>query len=336
MKVLVADKDRDYANRLAMLLAEIKNDFEIYTVFTIDDIYESDKKKPVDILLIDSELYLELSQDPGRMIIILMFSDLLSSSVITLPYVYKYQNSHAIAKRILEVFLEERPESQVLANNSKARIIVVYSPLGGSGKTVISRALVQNLQHAGFRCLYWNLEVFSSQMLQNMHRGDMSQLLKAAHLRESLPLLANSLLKKNEHPEYSFFNSIDSVYDLVEAKNDDVEYLAEQLREAKLAEYIIIDCDSGYYTWHEKLFDLAEVIFLINLENRLAYNKFQSFKSLTSYYMKYIGKTKFIMNRVNQIDERSEYIQIAKYNLDDDNQVIDSIAYDVDFRLRQR
>jgi len=104
-----------------------------------------------------------------------------------------------------------------------------------------------------------------------------------------------------------------------------------KLKIITLLKVIIIDSDAVYGEEIKELFELVDEIYLINIDSELANTKFQSFKKLTSFYNKYLNKTKFILNKTNQVG-KSEYILIPDYKDISDSQVISKISKEIDFR----
>ncbi len=333
MRLLIYDKDTEYVNKLTELLAEvIRSDFEVHYCIDFCDIDEIIVEKSIDILLIEEEAWLKYSDKEKDLLIILLCNNLVTINKAELECIYKYQCVHNISKKIIDTYLDYKPGMISLNDTNIAKTILVYSPIGGSGKTTISFALSQMFNKSGLKVFYLNLETFCSDRKQTTRRGDLSKLLKLAHQKKSLMLDIKTQAKKDSLSNYSYISSVDSYFDLVDLESNDLRYLVEQIKKTDIAEILIIDSDSTYNEKMEELFSLADIIYLISIDTELANTKFQTFKKLTPFYKNYLDKTKFILNKTNQVG-KSKFILIPKYNEINDSQVIIRIAEEVDFEV---
>ncbi|MFP4456464.1 MAG: hypothetical protein ACLFPS_02290 [Clostridia bacterium] len=331
MKILIYDQDSNYVKRVSSLLAEIiGSEFEIHCCNCYQDIDVEIKNKGIDILLIEEKLWLEYSEKAEDVLVILLCNELITYSDKKLNYIYKYQSIRTIAKSITDMYLEYEPTVISLNARKLSKLVVIYSPIGGSGKTTISLALTHRLVQMGLKALYLNLELFASDKSSAKERGGLSNLLKLAHQNKPLDLEAQTIVKTQKIYDYKYIPSVDSIYDLTDYEKSDFSYLINQLKESRIAEAIIIDCDSYYSDLTKNLIDLADIVYLVNIDKMLSNVKFQSFKYLTSYYQKFLPKTKFILNKSSQ-SGKSEYILIPDYGNIDDQQIIQKISKSVDF-----
>jgi len=332
LKILIFDYNSSYANMLAALLAEvIGREYEIHLCKDFCDLEIIMEEKNIDILLIEEEAWLKYSEKETNVTVILLCNDLITLNKAELDCIYKFQSVYNISKQLKEIYSRLKPEMISLSNKNQAKLLLVYSPLGGSGKTTISLALSNIFNNIGLEVFYLNLETFSSDKRQTKKRGDLSKLLKLSHDNKPLRLELQRLVKTDHLFKYKYISSIESHFDLIDVDKNDLKYLVEQIKNNNFAEVIIIDSDAVYGEEIKELFELVDEIYLINIDSELANTKFQSFKKLTSFYNKYLNKTKFILNKTNQVG-KSEYILIPDYKDISDSQVISKISKEIDFR----
>ncbi len=331
LRILIYDKDKNYVRRVSALLAEvIGSEFEIHCCEDYEDIDIEIKKKSIDVLLIDERLWLEYSEKAENVLVILLCNELITYNNKNLNYIYKYQSIRNISKKIMDIYLEHEPKMISLNKDKLSQVFLVYSPIGGSGKTTISLALTQIFARMGLKVMYLNLEIFTSDKFCSKNRGGLSSLLKLAHQNKPIDLEVQSIMKTQKVYDYKYIPSVNTIYDLTESETKDFTYLINQLKKSRAAEIIIIDCDSYYNKLTKAIIDIADVVYLVNIDKELANIKFQSFKFLTSYYQDYLSKTKFILNK-STLTGQSEYLLIPDYGNINDQRVINKISQEVDF-----
>jgi cellulose biosynthesis protein BcsQ len=179
---------------------------------------------------------------------ILLVDNVLSTSLLELPRIDKYQQGHLIVERIISYYTSLCGKEQVgVNNNSTTEIICVYSPIGGSGKTTISFALANMLSMQGYRTLFLSLEEFPSytKLLDNIYNSSLSDLLY--HIKKRSPNLIMKLegIKKNDNiTGMSYIPPPICKEDMTSLEDEDWMQLMNCLLKAKEYKYIIIDFTS--------------------------------------------------------------------------------------------
>ena len=163
--------------------------------------------------------------------------------------VYKYQCGDRIVGQVLEMYSCSHPHSFYLPDgHKKTRVIAIYSPVGGVGKTAI--AVGASIQSAweGKAVFYLNLEEIPSTDLffAGEHGGNLSGVLYYLKHRVKDPAVLVETCRTID-PRYKihFFKPPDSALDLKEEVADELRALIRILCESKQYDRVFIDMSAS-------------------------------------------------------------------------------------------
>ena len=261
--IIIAENDIEYVFPLELkYLEEIPKDTEL-EVITDENYFKNFFAKPVkaDILIISEDLYSpELKAHNINHIFILCENSDNSLSNDNVQMINKYTSLKYIFNQVMfslsgEVLAETQTEKET-------EVIMVYSAIGGSGKTSIAlglaAGLTQNFKRVLFVDAEWiqnahyffkNQSKLSIEILRQLHSGKTQfyQIL-SSHIRNEkfdyLPPFKASLTALNLN--YKFF----------------IKFIQE-VKSAKKYDYIVIDTDSVFDEWKSELLEMSNKMILI-------------------------------------------------------------------------
>lgn len=160
MKLLIATSDISYTDHLSgYLSARFADAFEVSTVSQrkrFDDLLEAGR---FDVALLDYDFAKDAPLSSIRLPLLLA-EDGVAQADSELVKIQKYQRISSMVSNILQAFADLG--LSVGSVGKGARIVAVWSPTGGVGKTSVALAYAANRANAGRQALYLNMENFAS------------------------------------------------------------------------------------------------------------------------------------------------------------------------------
>lgn len=296
LKLLIATSDKDYAEHLSGHLSDKHGDtFEIGVASKKDNFAELLKSNRYDVALLD----MEFATSTGLNAIRLPFVLVDNSATINdceLLQMRKYQRISFMVGEMLETFAKENPGVQGMGT-SGGRITAVWSPVGGVGKTTVALAYAANCVTAGKRSVYLSLENFASTHAYFQAEGrSISKALEKLDSKESnSQMLMLGMRQQDSDTGIFYFVEPDNYDDMAVLAPDDIETLVS----ACIAETdeLIIDLSSQYNPNVMKVFDMANVVYIVTDANIISQTKLRQFTEQHSTFEQIQGKAMLVNNR---------------------------------------
>ncbi|WDV46936.1 AAA family ATPase [Clostridiaceae bacterium M8S5] len=221
----------------------------------------------------------------------------------SLQTIYKYQRMDQFINKLHE-YCEKNKTSQY--KNDKAKINVVYSPVGGVGKTFLSLACSIVLGKSS-RVLYINLEDITSIniLLTNNNDRKLSELLYyIKNKKDGLNIKIDDFINTSEENNIDYLVPIDSINDMNDLTPDDMIYILESLFYSKLYDYIFIDLQNKLTNVNLQILNMADNILLPFMQDVVSLIKAKNF-------IKQVG----MISQISNIDIlKKVQLIINKYN----------------------
>jgi hypothetical protein len=284
----IYDDELDYAAHLADYLRRKESKFSEIRVFTNEKSLEDFLgKHSVDILLIGESLFEQRQEweNVSRFVLLsegkLIAEDLQKEQVS----VYKFQSAENIRNELNDIYaLNEKPAERKIGGE-QTKVIGVFSPCGGSRKTIFSLNLGEILGKKR-KVLYLNLECFSGisrQVYENSMEG-LSELLY--YIRER-----NVALLQKMQSMICKMGTVDTIppvnhfRDLMEISEEDVDILMGELKGGSVYDYVILDLGYFHISTFQWLFR-CDMVFLTGGEDKISVEK----KKTLRHYMQMEGR----------------------------------------------
>ncbi len=246
----IADSQEAFAKAF-MEYANLKEDrlFQVRMCTEKEQLLQAFAGEEIEILLITAEWYPVCKDRIKGECVIFLSEGSLPSELRMYPAVYKYQSAENILREVLYYYSEQCEEDICLTGIRRDnRVIGVYSPVGGSGKTVFALTLGQILAESK-NVLYLNLEECSGlSELSGNNSWNLSDLIYFFRQKKSSFLYRlNSMVRKWDRLDY--VPACDSYMDFRQITVEEWQKLLHLIRVQ--SDYQAVILDMGNMAGHE-------------------------------------------------------------------------------------
>lgn len=295
IKLAIVDADKAYAKGLSEYLhCEYGQAFDISCFTNVKSLIEHlEAGQQMDILLIDQKLYNDsLSLQRVKTTIVLAENNL-NSEVSGKAALYKYQLGERLAKGILEYYDSSAGEEFNINDKlQSARLIAVYSPAGGAGKSTIAYNLSRQYALQGKKIMLISMESFAALSIfkAETHKHGLSYLMylissNAVNLQVKLDAVLEFDQNTNIHYIPREVNSLEYKDD----KQFDLSLLLEFLRTQSGYDTIIFDMDTALSDRLLKMFEHCDLILNVNGGDLYSKEKCESFNKQLNILNEVLG-----------------------------------------------
>jgi hypothetical protein len=191
--------------------------------------------------------------------------------------IFKYSPASEYIRWMLRILSEENKMVQTAGSGI---CMAVYSPIGRSGKTILTQALCSyysRQQTQENRCIYLGLEEYGTYEYDTHRMEELLYFVKQRARNISMKMKALAVEVQN----YDSIPSAASYEELKELCLDDIRWLLTALRQEGIYDYILMDIGSASLSGIELLLEL-DVVYLPYLQDSNSKVKWKSFcNSLT-------------------------------------------------------
>ena len=242
----------------------------------------------IDILLLDSRE--DLAHLMPSILTIFLSENQLQEDSASLA-LYKYQPLQQLFSKMIHMYFEHSKYPNLhLQGKRKTKVISFYSSVGTCGKTTIALNFVKQMGLLNRRVLYLNLEFLCS----TQHFFEVSGEFDFANIIYYLKSKSNQLpTKLEEFIHYDsnlradYFEPCTNIRDILDMKEDDIQYLLDSLVAMKMYDYIFINLES---TTHERIirtFSYSDLIYWIVVDD-----------------IQCLSKTEVLLREIERIENR--------------------------------
>ncbi|MCJ7840224.1 AAA family ATPase [Lederbergia sp. NSJ-179] len=270
IQLIIGDTDALFLQSFSeyIMASNLKSKFDLKLFSSSSRIKKYIETEQVyDILLIQPELYnpnMVLSEKNTVFFLQESMNDANQSQSV-----YKYQPLNKILSDMLSVYYEHYSTFQGVAREGiKTKVLSVYSPNGGTGKTTFTINLSKQMALKGNKVFYLNLEFLNTSSLFFQSADDHPSLQVFYYLKarpEQFLSKIESLKKTDETMNVDYFQLPICPDEMIAIKREEIKYLIQAIIETEHYDYILIDLDSSV---HERVGAAIEeshqVIWLLN------------------------------------------------------------------------
>ncbi len=286
IKVVIAGTDEQYLSSLGLgLLKEIGYGVDL-SIITDPLYFQTFFAKPqnIDVLLIEKAL---MSETIRRLHIERVF--ILQDTEETEDYgdnitgIFKYSSAKEIYHKI--GVSGQTPEGRKeTGENAGVRTILVFSPIGGSGKTMLSLALARELARFNKRVLYINMESIQNfqWVLRYKDTVDSAFCFGLARHDESIVKGKNALsFIANE--EFDYIKPVAGSTISYGIKNEDYVFLIRTFIQSGNYDYIVLDTSSELNQCNMDIMGLADRVVTVVKQDAMSIWKTDGFLENIDY-----------------------------------------------------
>ncbi|WP_413377874.1 AAA family ATPase [Alkalihalobacillus sp. 1P02AB] len=309
LKLVVADQDSIYLSSFGeyVISSNMKSNFDVKFFSSNDSVLKYlNSGAHVDLLVVNEQIRSQFDSFHFDGLLVSLVEDKKQVNDEE-ARVFKYQPLNQVISDILSLYYEQHQSPTKTGSGSiKTKVLAVYSPVGGSGKTTFAVNVSRQLALTNKNVFYLNLELLNSTSLYFSSSEDKPSLQIFYYLKaKPNELLAKieKLKKYDQHTKVDYFDLLPSPIELQEITEDETKVLIKALVETEQYDYIVIDLDSSITSLTKAAIESADqIIWMMN-------NDLQSFhktKVLFEHFEDLFGpgngieeQTTIIMNRFN-------------------------------------
>jgi cellulose biosynthesis protein BcsQ len=306
--LVIADSDEEYLNGVVGYLSEkCLERFKILSFSGKESLrnFLNTCTDKLDILLVSPELYFEDISKNSIKLVGILSTGRLQTEYKGVEIVYKYQLGENLVKNIINLYSDRSNEIIISKGQKDAKVIAVYSPNGGSGKTTVSYGCsVKSVQH-GRKAFYMNFEESASTPLLFGTNGQYNLSHVFYYLKsknKSLSLKIEGIKVIDQDTGIHFFNPPVNHLELLDIEPSEYFNLISHMKEMNQYEAIYVDMPCFLEKRMMAVLDASDVILFILNPNQLSRIKLQYFLNGLdildkTYKNNILSKTVFILNK---------------------------------------
>ncbi|MDP5274094.1 AAA family ATPase [Chengkuizengella axinellae] len=267
ISIIIASSDLEYVEALSRFFISSGFGEKFSILFFTEEplLREYIQCNEVDVLLID-EVWLSIVSTYQ------MYIQILSESNEDLdsdyPTHYKYQPIDELLLSIKKSCFElKKTNNREKKNELKTKVVSIFSPAGGSGKTTLAMNLTKQITSFQQQVVYISLETFYAPQFTLSNTEETNTFSKLIYY-----LKTNPNVLQNNLEEYTQFHSslhCDFIQpslcwqDMMDIQLNDMKKLIQFIKETNKYNYIVIDCSTSL---HERILGaLQESDYILNL-----------------------------------------------------------------------
>lgn len=189
-----------------------------------------------------------IPSDTSNIDTIIVLSETQTDQYRSYPSLLKYQPLTMLFNNALAEFYEQnKVEKLEPVSSGSTKVISVYSPIGGSGKTTLAVNLSRCIAKEGQRVFYFNLELLSSLPLFFLTEGieDSSEVFYFSKAKsEQLNTKIASFVRQDSN-NVDYFNIQTRPEEIIDTDEKDIENILSALVNRGIYDFIIIDLDAS-------------------------------------------------------------------------------------------
>ena len=302
-RIILADTDYDYLALLEQKFAEELMDHAQLEIITDAEYFEGlfSKLQQIDILVVSENLYTdELKKHRIQQTFVLTEGKTerkINRSGV--EFLFKYTSTNQIYNRVITGV--KPPE--------KTKTLLVYSPIGGCGKTTIALGLCAGLSKQYKKVLYIDAEYMNTFQCYMNNPGYLPEDAYQEWMSPSSDFYER-IKKYIRSEDFDYIPPFAYALSVLGIGISAFQDLIESVKESGDYEYIIIDTDSVFYGAKAALMECADKIILLTGQDRISIHRVNVFMK----NIKHSNMDKYIFI-CNQFDSQKENMLVSADSL---------------------
>lgn len=280
LNIVILDGDKVFLDKISNYLINKTDKFTVTSFSDWDRFAEGGDHSGQDIMLF-SEDYAEKAKDFETGMVKILMSENFETDAKEYASVKKYQKLDAMVKDILFIYSDKTGDSSYIVSGRKdKKIISVYSPIGGSGKTTLAVLLAKTLSISGVKVLYLNFERVSSMagIFNNNSLNCMTDVFLAAKSHKgSIPAKILSNVIQNQASKIYYINPAESCTEYAQMTDEEVMDILDAAEGISDFDYVIVDFLGEFNTRVLDILRRSRKVLFPYLNNDLARQKLSVF-----------------------------------------------------------
>lgn len=314
VNLLIADADEQYVEGLVAFLSE--NYYKLFqiTSFTNSEhlskylVFEGHK---IDVILINENILIDKDLIDKIKIKVNFTNNKIKEDKQGNYCIHKFQSCDKIAMSLLDIFTEGS-EKQVVGDKGykRTKVISIFSPIGGSGKTSFAVALSKKLTSLSYTCFYLNFEYIpiTDKYFSSTKNGySMSNILYNLKEKNKNMPLKIELSKNIDQSGVHYFSPLESLQELDEMTDEEINMLFSSFKEMSIYDFLIVDMSALLSRLNINILQNSDEVYLLTTNSNICQDKliklqseFEIIKQRTGNDI--FGKSTTVLNMINSHD----------------------------------
>lgn len=289
INVVLADTDELYLNRLTNYIIEKTDSFNVSSFSAKEFLnkYLTNPSNKIDLLIITEDFISDSIKEldiPAKVLL----SQGVHNQLEGFEVVNKYQKADKFISDILLIFAERTGRTDAVSQGNKnTKMIALYSPIGGCGKTTIALALSTFCASSGYKVFYLNFEKTDSSnaFFEAAPGGNMSDVLLALKTKGAnvgLKIISNRYVDPTT--KINYINSADSAMEYNELSDSEVARLLKEFDTLGEYDMVFIDAQGVLDNYTLNILSSCDSILIPFGQDRLSLAKMTSFLKEFKYH----------------------------------------------------
>ncbi len=299
IRLLIGIADADYSNFLSdVLMDQYSETFDVSVCTTETRFLSTIDSGRMDVALADDSFLDALGNHPTNVMIFRIADKQNSNISENIRSIKKYQRISNIMSTVIEQYARYSGK-RVSDDYSKAKVTMVWSPAGGTGKTTAALAYAARCVAEKKKTLYLSLEVFSGDQAYFAQNGNsISKILSG--LTGDISLLMQSIRQEDIGSGIYYFEMPENYDDIAVLRDSEMEMLISAA--ANGVDELVVDCQSTFDPKVARLMEIADAVFVVINASKIAQMKWEQFKSQNSYYDLIRNRAYLVCNQGANLD----------------------------------
>lgn len=280
ISIAIVDSNRNYLEKLVEVLQEYEElSVSVYT--NAELMQRALENKRYDILLFDPDISETRMTFSNVKLAVCLYSEEARNAAMyaDCEKVLKYQRISMIYKELVKAYADKAGYSADLNAVQSSKMIAIYAPAGGSGKTTIALSLAAKMANAGKKVLFLNMEQLDSSSYLNPHTEEtdsITSLLEAIAEDSNIELKLKGIMKKG-FQDMAYVEGFTRIVDYNIVSKEEAEVLLEKIRKYAFAEVIVVDMESRLDGIGQAIMAKADHIFVVERGGEIPEQKMNMF-----------------------------------------------------------
>lgn len=330
IKLLILDDDDEYSFNLCNYLTH--NYSETLLVNYCSNSYKIEewiKKIDPDIVLLCEKYYNLVCKFFSNNLIILT-TGTNNVYLADIPTIYKYKDANQIAGDIINYFTKAG-NIITQTKDKTTKTVAVYSASGNVGKTSIALGISTICSYSGLSVFYLNLEQFQSTNIfysNNIEYSISDIIYYAKEKDKNLVSKISTMSCKDAASNVNYFNPANNPFEINELLPPDLKLIINTIKECGQYDLIVIDMDSQLRDSTITLFEIADEILYVFINEEICLHKVKQFKDCINMLANESAQNTFLAHKflyvANKVSKQA--LQSEKSHLD--IEILSKIPFD--------
>ena len=279
ISIAIADTDREYVERLSEVLQQY-NDLTIRIFTSAEKLKAAMEGNHIDVVLFDPDISGEMLVFPGVKLPMCLYSDESRNRSMYADFakVAKYQRISNIYKELVREYADKAGYSADFNNMQNTKLIAVYSPVGGSGKTTVALSLASKYVSRGKTALFLSMEQLCSSSCVNpkLEEGITALVAGAADEHVNFELKLKGLMKQGMNGMF-YLEGFERIVDYDAVTGGEMEDILDRMKRCNVCDILVVDMESALDSIGKAVLDAADKIVIVEKTGELSNLKMNLF-----------------------------------------------------------